>query len=158
MRRPSDPLPAGMLKNVSPYGGGMGPKAAENPPVSEFESPRLNMAGKLHGEDETDRSRSDTSVRTWRGSRKRRSFMMCIYHKSWRFMFVMKMNDHQFKELSPELIRGSQPNDCSTWTNSEANVNSMEEEFYGRTGGALHQFKRLFSYFLFFCYFIYLFI
>lgn len=46
-RRPSLNRPAGEWKNVSPLGGGAGLKAAEMPPVSEFESPKLNMAGKL---------------------------------------------------------------------------------------------------------------
>lgn len=41
MRRPSDSLPAGRPKKLPPYGGGMGPNAADIPPVSEFESPKL---------------------------------------------------------------------------------------------------------------------
>ena len=32
-----------------PLGGGACPKTAEKPPVSELESPKLKMAGKLHG-------------------------------------------------------------------------------------------------------------
>lgn len=48
-RRPSLNRPAGEWKNVSPLGEGAEPKAAEMPPVSEFESPKLNMAGKLQG-------------------------------------------------------------------------------------------------------------
>lgn len=39
--------PAGEWKNVSPLGGGAWPNAAERPPVSEFELPKLKMAGKL---------------------------------------------------------------------------------------------------------------
>lgn len=48
MRRPSEKRPAGEWKKVTPLGGGACPKAAERPPVSELESPKLNMAGKLH--------------------------------------------------------------------------------------------------------------
>lgn len=44
-RRPSEYLPAGAWKNVLPFGGGACPNAAERPPVSEFESPKLKMAG-----------------------------------------------------------------------------------------------------------------
>ena len=47
-RRPSEYLPAGEWKYVSPLGGGACPNAADKPPVSEFESPKLKMAGKLH--------------------------------------------------------------------------------------------------------------
>jgi hypothetical protein len=46
-RRPSLYLPEGLSKKVSPLGGGAAPKAAERPPVSELESPKLKMAGKL---------------------------------------------------------------------------------------------------------------
>lgn len=45
-RRPSEYRPAGLWKNVSPLGGGAWPQTADKPPVSEFESPKLNMAGK----------------------------------------------------------------------------------------------------------------
>jgi hypothetical protein len=48
-RRPSLYLPEGLLKKVSPLGGGAAPKAAERPPVSELESPKLKIAGKLQG-------------------------------------------------------------------------------------------------------------
>ncbi|GER25357.1 hypothetical protein STAS_00931 [Striga asiatica] len=41
--------PAGPRKKDSPLGGGAWPKAAERPPVSEFESPKLNIAGKSQG-------------------------------------------------------------------------------------------------------------
>jgi hypothetical protein len=34
-----------MPKKVLPLGGGAAPKAAESPPVSELESPKLKMAG-----------------------------------------------------------------------------------------------------------------
>lgn len=54
MRRPSENLPEGKPKYVSPLGGFVGPNAAEKAPVSEFESPRLNTAGKLQGEGVTD--------------------------------------------------------------------------------------------------------
>lgn len=47
-RRPSENRPAGERKYVSPLGGGACPNAADKPPVSEFESPKLKMAGKLH--------------------------------------------------------------------------------------------------------------
>lgn len=43
---PSQYLPEGLSKNVSPLGDWAGPNAAERPPVSEFESPKLNTAGK----------------------------------------------------------------------------------------------------------------
>lgn len=46
-RRPSEKRPAGLWKNVSPLGGGAWPNAAERPPVSELESPKLKIAGKL---------------------------------------------------------------------------------------------------------------
>ena len=46
MSRPSQPLPDGLPKNVSPFGGGTAWKAADIHPVSEFESPKLYMAGK----------------------------------------------------------------------------------------------------------------
>ena len=49
IRRPSENLPAGIWKKVSPYGEPRGPKAEEKPPVSEFESPRAKMAGKSQG-------------------------------------------------------------------------------------------------------------
>lgn len=44
-RRPSQYRPAGARKYVSPWGGGACPNAADKPPVSEFESPKLNTAG-----------------------------------------------------------------------------------------------------------------
>ncbi|MFS7994791.1 hypothetical protein Hanom_Chr12g01110241 [Helianthus anomalus] len=47
-RRPSLLRPAGEWKKVWPLGGGSWPKTADKPPVSEFESPKLNTAGKLH--------------------------------------------------------------------------------------------------------------
>lgn len=49
IRRPSENLPEGIWKKVSPYGELRGPKAAEKPPVSEFESPRAKIAGKSQG-------------------------------------------------------------------------------------------------------------
>ena len=61
MRRPSEYLPAGIPKKVSPLGGGACPNAAERPPVSEFESPKLKMAGNSHGGDEADSSPENTS-------------------------------------------------------------------------------------------------
>ncbi|RWW27566.1 hypothetical protein GW17_00007992 [Ensete ventricosum] len=51
MRRPSQYLPAGFRKNVSPLGGGAWPKAEDSPPVSELESPKLKTAGKAQGAD-----------------------------------------------------------------------------------------------------------
>lgn len=65
MRRPSEYLPAGIPKKVSPLGGGAGPKAADNPPVSELESPKLKMAGKSQGEVEveSDGSREKPSAK-----------------------------------------------------------------------------------------------
>lgn len=48
IRRPSQNLPAGCPKKVSPYGGLTGDIDAEIPPVSEFESPKLYMAGNWH--------------------------------------------------------------------------------------------------------------
>lgn len=47
-RRPSEKRPAGLWKKVIPLGGGACSKAAEIAPVSELESPKLNIAGKLH--------------------------------------------------------------------------------------------------------------
>lgn len=47
-RRPSEYRPAGEWKYVSPLGGGACPNAADKPPVSEFESPKLKMAGNSH--------------------------------------------------------------------------------------------------------------
>ena len=49
-RRPSPPLPAGLWKKLSPFGVGTGPKAANPPPVSELESPKLYIAGKRQPE------------------------------------------------------------------------------------------------------------
>lgn len=48
--RPSQTRPAGEWKKVSPLGGGVAgsPNIAVKAPVSELESPKLNMAGKLH--------------------------------------------------------------------------------------------------------------
>jgi len=46
MIRPSENLPVDLLKKVSPYGEGDAWKAAAKPPVSTFEAPKLNMAGK----------------------------------------------------------------------------------------------------------------
>ena len=54
MSRPSQYLPTGAPKKVSPLGGGTAPKAADSPPVSELESPKLKMAGKAQGEDEAE--------------------------------------------------------------------------------------------------------
>lgn len=51
-RRPSQYLPAGAPKKVSPLGTETVEKAADMPPVSELESPKLKMAGKEHGGDE----------------------------------------------------------------------------------------------------------
>jgi hypothetical protein len=50
-RRPSAYRPEGALKKVSPLGKQTGSvnEVADKPPVSEFESPKLKMAGKLHG-------------------------------------------------------------------------------------------------------------
>ena len=48
MRRPSQALPEGCPKKVSPLGVWISDKAAEMPPVSEFESPKLYIAGKSH--------------------------------------------------------------------------------------------------------------
>jgi hypothetical protein len=42
---PSQYLPAGMSKYVSPLGKLGGVKEAANPPVSELESPKLKIAG-----------------------------------------------------------------------------------------------------------------
>ena len=47
-RRPSQYLPAGEPGKVIPWGGPAWPKAAERPPVSELESPKLKIAGKWH--------------------------------------------------------------------------------------------------------------
>ena len=44
---PSQNLPEGLPKKVSPLGEGSRSYAADLPPVSEFESPKLNIAGKL---------------------------------------------------------------------------------------------------------------
>ena len=48
MSRPSQALPEGCPKKVSPLGAWIFDKAAEMPPVSEFESPKLYIAGKSH--------------------------------------------------------------------------------------------------------------
>lgn len=48
MRRPSQNLPDGCPKKDSPFGGGTCVIAAEIPPVSEFESPKLYTAGNPH--------------------------------------------------------------------------------------------------------------
>ena len=48
MSRPSQALPEGCPKKVSPLGVWISDKAAEMPPVSEFESPKLYIAGKSH--------------------------------------------------------------------------------------------------------------
>lgn len=48
MSRPSENLPEGLPKKVSTYGRGIRSKAADLPPVSEFESPKLYMVGNLH--------------------------------------------------------------------------------------------------------------
>lgn len=45
IRRPSLALPAGLWKKVSPNGSVFGKNAADIPPVSELESPKLNIAG-----------------------------------------------------------------------------------------------------------------
>lgn len=47
-RRPSQYRPAGEPKKEEPWGGPAWPKAAERPPVSELESPKLKIAGKWH--------------------------------------------------------------------------------------------------------------
>lgn len=48
MRRPSQSRPDGLRKKPLPFGARMGSNAAEIPPVSEFESPKLYIAGKTH--------------------------------------------------------------------------------------------------------------
>ena len=48
MRRPSENRPAGRWKYVSPYGGVGAISEAAKPPVSEFESPKLKIAGNSH--------------------------------------------------------------------------------------------------------------
>ena len=48
-RRPSEARPTGWRKKVWPLGGAAWPNTADKPPVSEFESPKLKMAGKLQG-------------------------------------------------------------------------------------------------------------
>lgn len=46
MRRPSQNLPVGFLKYDCPLGSpGRKPSPAANSPVSEFESPKLKIAG-----------------------------------------------------------------------------------------------------------------
>lgn len=48
IKRPSHNRPAGCLKKVRPMGGPkMIPSPIKNPPVSEFESPKLNTTGFL---------------------------------------------------------------------------------------------------------------
>lgn len=49
MSRPSHCLPEGWPKKVSPFGEVTSSMAADLPPVSEFESPKLYIAGKSHG-------------------------------------------------------------------------------------------------------------
>lgn len=49
VRRPSLSLPVGLWKKLRPYGGLIGSKEADMPPVSEFESPKLYIAGKSQG-------------------------------------------------------------------------------------------------------------
>ena len=46
--RPSQNLPAGLPKKLSPFGGRTSNSAADIAPVSEFESPKLYTAGNLH--------------------------------------------------------------------------------------------------------------
>lgn len=46
MSRPSQYLPEGLPKKVIPLGKGTRPNAADTAPVSEFESPKLKIAGK----------------------------------------------------------------------------------------------------------------
>lgn len=48
MSLPSQALPEGLLKKVMPLGGYGAGKADQNPPVSEFESPKLKIALNLH--------------------------------------------------------------------------------------------------------------
>lgn len=47
-RRPSEARPDGFLKYVIPNGYLSAGKAAQKPPVSEFESPKLKIAGNEH--------------------------------------------------------------------------------------------------------------
>lgn len=47
-RRPSQNLPEATPKKVSPLGESSCSRAAERAPVSEFESPKLYIAGNLH--------------------------------------------------------------------------------------------------------------
>ena len=48
IKRPSEKRPDGLRKNVCPLGGPSGKAIpAAKPPVSEFESPKLKIAGKL---------------------------------------------------------------------------------------------------------------
>lgn len=48
IRRPSQFLPAGFPKKDSPFGGRISDNVADIAPVSEFESPKLYIAGKPH--------------------------------------------------------------------------------------------------------------
>lgn len=64
--RPSENRPAGAWKKVSPLGKGACPKAADSPPVSEFESPKLKMAGKLQGPEEPLRHWSNNVIENMR--------------------------------------------------------------------------------------------
>ena len=48
MSCPSQYLPIGLSKKLSPLGSGVGPKDVDRPPVSELESPKLNTTGKSH--------------------------------------------------------------------------------------------------------------
>ena len=50
MSLPSVARPVGFLKKVMPLGSCCGGNTAQNPPVSELESPKLKMASNLHFE------------------------------------------------------------------------------------------------------------
>ncbi|KAG6536404.1 hypothetical protein ZIOFF_001458 [Zingiber officinale] len=66
-RRPSQYRPAGLPKKDSPWGGGAAPKAADSPPVSELESPKLKMAGKWQESEEAATTRRAWTKRShWR--------------------------------------------------------------------------------------------
>lgn len=64
MRRPSEARPEGLPKKVTPFGWRIGPKAADQLPVSEFESPKLKIAG-IWQLLLVDRTRGDSSSSFW---------------------------------------------------------------------------------------------
>lgn len=99
MRRPSQYLPLGIPKKVSPLGGGAGPKAADSPPVSELESPKLKMAGKSQGEVEVESDGSRKQSAKMREKMGREAISVEGEDERERGIEVLRANGHGWDRM-----------------------------------------------------------